>query len=85
MILYTELKNDLENSIDKYLIPYNVKAIKKQSTRSRKRKSYMDFYSLNLSNKISFIKDIRKIHSDVNKYRELLVDERIEVFGEEIN
>ncbi|MDP4086173.1 MAG: hypothetical protein Q8934_16355 [Bacillota bacterium] len=85
LILYTELKNDLENSIDKYLIPYNVKAIKKQGARNRKRKSYMDFYSLNLSNKISFIKDIRKIHSTVNKYRELLVDERIEVFGEEIN
>lgn len=82
LILYTDLKNDLENSIDEYLIPYYVNK-SKPVQRQKKRKSYMEFYLLNLSKKIAFIKDIRKISSDVNKYRGLLVDERLEVFGEE--
>ncbi|AET66627.1 hypothetical protein Desor_0951 [Desulfosporosinus orientis DSM 765] len=75
LILFSDLKNDLEDSIGQYLIP-------EYATKERQKKSYMDFYKMNLEIGISIIEDIDSINHNINKYIELLIGERIEAFGE---
>ncbi|HDR4898578.1 TPA: hypothetical protein QCR38_000745 [Bacillus cereus] len=76
LILFSDLKDDLENSIKDYLIPEYAK-------RDRQKQSYMNFYTENIKSGISFIKDIESISVNLNAYMQLLIDERVEVFGEE--
>jgi hypothetical protein len=75
LILYSDLINDLENSINKYLIP-------SYADKARQKKTYLDFYAVNLQSNISLIKDIKSISVNINDYMDSLINERIEVFGE---
>lgn len=82
LILYTDLNKEIEKNIEEYLIPYYVKNAK-PAQRTKKSKSYKDFYYLNLSKKISFIKSINDVNNCINDYRNSLVEERTEIFGED--
>ncbi|MBK5482691.1 hypothetical protein JFV29_12440 [Peribacillus sp. TH16] len=75
LILYSDLINDLENSISKYLMPA-------YATTNRQKTSYEEFYRINLKSSISLLKDIETISVNINEYMESLISERVEVFGE---
>lgn len=64
LILYTNLFNDLENSINKYLIPANATKVKVKNT-------YLNFYKNNISARQSLISDINQIKSNIESYIEL--------------
>jgi hypothetical protein len=76
LIMYSDLKNDLEKSINDYLMP---KFAKKEINKS----SYMEFYKNNLIAGTSLIKDIELISVNINEYIDSLISERVDVFGEE--
>ncbi|MCU5237086.1 hypothetical protein OCA28_24985 [Bacillus cereus] len=76
LILYSDLKDDMENSINEYLIP-------EYATRDRQKQNYMGFYMENIKEGISFIKDLESISVNLNTYMQLLINERVAVFGQE--
>lgn len=75
LILYSDLINDLENSISEYLIPEN-------AIKDRQKTSYREFYKENLKSRTSLLKDIESISVNINDYINSLISERVEVFGE---
>ena len=50
-----------------------------------KQDLYIEFYKLNLQSKISIINNIEEIKESIDHYIKLKIDERMEVFGEDIN
>lgn len=69
LILHTEeLLDDLENSINKYLMPVEAK-------REKQKKSYMDFYKENLTLKKWIIRNIEDVNTEIQKYLELRIEE----------
>lgn len=77
LILYSpDLLDDLENSIDKYLIP--VKA-----ERDRQKKSYMDFYKENLELQNPIVRYISDVHAEIEDYLRLKIQENEANFEEE--
>lgn len=89
LILYsTDLLADIENSIDKYLIPINAKEQvndkpAKKAKRASQKKSYMDFYKENLELKNSIIRDISDVHAEIKNYLRLKIEESETKFDEE--
>ncbi|MDA8222650.1 MAG: hypothetical protein M0Z35_13360 [Desulfitobacterium hafniense] len=68
LIMYSsDLMNDIENSIDKYLIPVN-------ATTSQKV-SYMAFYKDNLLLNNSIIRDISGVQAEIEEYLRLKIEE----------
>lgn len=79
LILYSDdLLDDLENSIDKYLIPKPVKPI-----NERQKNSYMTFYKENISSEIPIIRDIPDVLDEIKDYLELRIEEMEEGFETE--
>ena len=89
LILYLpELSADLENSINKYLIPKNTKALESDSSKRRarkeqQRKSYMDFYKDNIELNNPIIRDIEGVHDEIIEYLTLRIEESQAAFEEE--
>ena len=76
LILYSaDLMNDIENSIDKYLIP--VKATTSQKI------SYMAFYKDNLLLNNSIIRDISDVQAEIKEYLRLKIEESESAFEED--
>ena len=90
LILYSDLKDDLENSIKQYLVPefaeYNPDdESKRKQSRKIKQEAYVKFYKSSLDLNLSMIRDIDHIENKIKKYIELKIDERKIVFGEDEN
>ncbi|MCB2359933.1 hypothetical protein [Clostridium estertheticum] len=69
MILYLDdLKMDLEESIEKYLMP-------KKATKDKQKVMYKSFYSNNINAKVSFIRDIADVNNKIRIYLELKAHE----------
>lgn len=69
LILYLDdLKADLENSINRYLIPIN-------ATKDNQKKSYMSFYKENLESGNSIIRDIVDVNVGIKEYLRLKIEE----------
>jgi len=81
LILYTaELLDDIENSIDRYLIPKNSKEYINDNTSRRakkavQKKSYMDFYKENLENNKPIIREISDVCTEIKEYLRLRIEE----------
>ncbi|MED3855293.1 hypothetical protein P4607_28635 [Priestia megaterium] len=73
-----DLLADLENSIDKYLIPKPVKPI-----NERQKNSYMTFYKENISSETPIIRDIPDVFDEIKNYLELRIEEIKEGFETE--
>lgn len=77
LILYsTDLLYDLENSINKYLMPVNAR-------KDHQKKSYMDFYKENLQLKKHIIRSISDVYDEVKDYLRLKIQENEDNFEEE--
>lgn len=74
LILCTELKEDLEQNINEYLVP-------RYATKSRQKRSYINFYKDNIELGVQLVKDFEDVISDIDEYLNCKVEERIEVFG----
>lgn len=62
LILYTQdLLNDIEQSIDKYLIPH-------YAGRDRQKNSYKNFYKDNLESGTSIIRDVEDVRIEIEDY-----------------
>lgn len=87
LILYsTELLANLEDSIEKYLIPrYAMPVIddssSKLANKEIRKQSYMDFYKQNITAGISIIRDIEEVHTEIMEYLALRIEESEEAFG----
>ena len=69
LIMYTqELYNDLDNSIDKYLLPYYAK-------RDEQKNSYRDFYRNNLQAKKSMVISIDEVNEELHEYLDIRFEE----------
>lgn len=85
LILYSEnLLTDIEDSIEKYLIPKMVllPLCNKQS-KVIKRDSYLAFYKENLTGGKAIIKDIPLVKQAIIEYLELRMEESEEAFEED--
>ncbi|MCW6110143.1 hypothetical protein [Clostridium sporogenes] len=76
LILYSDLFTNLQDSISEYLLP-------SYATKERQKKTYIQFYKANLESRVSFVKNIESIREGINNYMEYLINERIEVFGDD--
>lgn len=69
LILYCpELQTDIENSINRYLIPA-------YATKAKQNQSYMKFYKTNLDLGNSIIKDIDDVLVEIKNYLKLKIEE----------
>lgn len=73
LILYSDLKSDLEENIKKYLIP--------QYAKKGKIQNYIEFYKINLENNISIIKSIDEVTKSIERYLQIKELEKIQVFS----
>lgn len=73
LILYTDLYNNLDDSISKYLVPKYAKSKIQKDT-------YLNFYKDNLISKISLIKDILDINKEIQSYLDLKIEESEAIF-----
>ncbi|MGF6950954.1 hypothetical protein QF028_003459 [Neobacillus sp. B4I6] len=84
LILYSsDLLDDLENSIVKYLIPKKVFKEKKENSREKKKNSYMEFYRENISSELPIIRDIPDVLAEIEEYLALRIEEMEEGFEAE--
>jgi hypothetical protein len=80
LILYTDsLKNDLDNSVKKYLVPKRIYA----KPNSVKEARYKDFYKTNIQNGHSLINEISDITTAITDYLKLRYKETAEVFEDD--
>lgn len=82
LILYSsELMNDIEASIENFLIPKTVvlSQCNKQS-KSNKREEYMKFYKTNLENEKAIIREIPFVKEVISEYLELKMKESEKMF-----
>lgn len=69
LILYTsDLRDNLEDCINKYLIPEYAK-------RDLQKQTYMDFYKKNLELNNSILRDISNVRTEIENYMELRIEE----------
>lgn len=80
LILYTDLVEDLDNSIDEYLLPDSLRDWKQKPKKQKRKDNYHEFYESNLKNKVVFINDSSLITQKVKVYLELKQEEKNEVF-----
>lgn len=87
LILYSaDLLDDLENSIEKYLIPINAKEQESDKPRRKEKKaiqkkSYLNFYRKNLELKNSMIRDISDVQTEIEDYLQLKIQESEAAFN----
>lgn len=75
------LNNDLEESIEKYLVPQKVKlAYCDKQNKLQKRQSYIDFYKKNLENGKYIIRNISNVKGEIIDYLNLKIAESEEFF-----
>ncbi len=76
LILYrVELYGDLENSVNRYLIP-------EKATKAIQKETYKDFYIENLMSRKSFVRDILEVNEEIDNYLELKYEESEAQFEE---
>lgn len=69
LILYSEdLKNNLEDSINDYLIPKN-------ATSDKQKNTYYEFYSKNINANNTIIRDISNVNEEIDCYLNLKIEE----------
>ncbi|WP_010240078.1 hypothetical protein [Clostridium arbusti] len=84
LILYSDLKDNLENNVKEYLIPECIRLNPDNKMKiSIKQQTYMKFYKNNLELGIPIIKEIEDVKKNVNDYINLKIEERVEVFGQD--
>nr|WP_319488593.1 hypothetical protein [uncultured Caproiciproducens sp.] len=89
LILYSaDLSANLEYSVDKYLIPFYAKdqindKLAKKEKKALQRKSYMDFYTENILQRNSIIRDITDVNAEIEDYLRLKIEESEEAFTKE--
>lgn len=77
LILYSDdLRSDLENSIQKYLIP-------KKAKKTNQKESYLKFYKKNLELGKPIIRDIDNVNIEIKNYLRLRVEESEANFNNE--
>lgn len=76
LILFSDLKDNLENSIAEYLMPTKCKC------NSKSYNNYMEFYKKNLESEKCIVNDIENITKNISTYMKRKVGERRDVFGE---
>ncbi|WP_066231566.1 hypothetical protein [Metabacillus fastidiosus] len=77
LILYSDdLLAELDNSINKYLIPKRVK-------KEKQKNSYMDFYKENILLDIPIVRDIPEVLNEIEDYLALRIEESEENFEDE--
>ncbi|MPM77456.1 hypothetical protein SDC9_124459 [bioreactor metagenome] len=90
LIVYTpQLLSDLENSINKYLIPKSAfnKITDSEETKMKKSKQrafYMNFYKNNLECVNSIIRDIEDVKNEIQDYLNLKIEEYEGKYEEEL-
>ncbi|KJS75640.1 MAG: hypothetical protein JL56_07445 [Desulfotomaculum sp. BICA1-6] len=78
LILYTpDLKVDLENSINKYLMPKN-------ANKPKQKNSYMEFYKDNIGLEKSIIRDIPDVTDEIINYLNLKIEENAEAYEKKL-
>lgn len=90
LILYTNLKDNLEESINKYLIPkyaWDPKHLSDDVINTRKsfrvkQETYLTFYRTILELEIPIIKNIDEVENNIKNYIDLKINEKKDVFGE---
>lgn len=76
LILYNDqLYQDLNRSINKFLIPKN-------ATKNSQKNTYKEFYRNNLSNKNEIIRDIHDVNNEIDYYLDLKIQESESKFQE---
>ena len=82
LILYSpDLMSDLEESIEKYLIPQKIKrALCTKVRMQNQRITYLEFYKENLSQNKAIIRDIDMVKEEILEYLELKIQESEEMF-----
>ena len=82
LILYSpDLMSDLEESIEKYLIPQKIKrALCTKVRMQNQRITYLEFYKENLSQNKAIIRDIDMVKAEILEYLELKIQESEEMF-----
>ncbi|MDD3415796.1 MAG: hypothetical protein PHY47_17615 [Lachnospiraceae bacterium] len=86
MILYRqELLQDIENSIELFLIPDAVKLVhcNNKQNQLRRRATYLSFYKDNLQAGNPIIRDISDVEQAIIDYLDLRIEESEEAFAEE--
>lgn len=79
-----ELLQDIENSIETFLIPDSVKLPKcNKSSKAQKRTAYLSFYKENIQAGKSIIRDISGVKQAIKDYLELRIEESEEAFEDE--
>lgn len=73
LILFSDLLENLDNSINEYLLP-------EYATKPRQKDNYREFYKINLNKKNVFINDSNVITEKVKIYLGLKLKEKTEVF-----
>jgi len=87
LILHSiDLQIELENSIEKYLIPKKTfpettDSVRKIANKVLKKQSYMSFYMENITNRKSIIRSVEDVHSEITKYLILKIEESEESFN----
>ncbi|WP_243186714.1 hypothetical protein [Clostridium intestinale] len=85
LILFTDLNENLESSIKEYLIPEGVRLNPKNKKGIEvKKETYIEFYKKNLELEVAIIKDITSTSRSIKEYIDLKIEERTEVFGQDI-
>lgn len=78
-----ELLQDIDNSIETYLIPESVKLPCTKKNKVQKREAYLNFYKTNLQNGNAIIRDIADVKQAIMDYLELRMEENEEAFDAE--
>lgn len=85
LILFTDLKNNIEDSVEKYLMPEVIRLNPNNKAGIKSKQDiYMKFYKNNLELQKAMIYDISCIDNAIIDYINLKIEERNEVFGEEV-
>lgn len=69
LIMYSDLKNNIEKSINEYLIP-------KMAKRDRQKENYLEFYKINMEKGRVFITDLDEMESRLKEYVDLKILEK---------
>ncbi len=87
LILYSsDLLSDLENSIEKFLVPINAKEQMndkppRKAKKAIQKKSYLNFYKENLESRSSIIRDISNVQEEIEDYLTLKIQESESAFN----
>lgn len=75
ILYYDEMKNNIDDNINKYLVP-------KFAIKDRQKETYLNFYKNNLEAGISMIRDIEGTYNEIEEYLNLKIEESRRNFQE---